>query len=147
MSTVVVVVLVITCCQSLNVMVNGQSTGDSTISGTVRCGSGCAAVGLASGDPINAAGSVVAVMTMRLDPYTGYPRPDLPISRSVGASFDTSAHGHYALQGLLPGIYDLYASANGYKMVMIASGVTVHGGQSLSYDASVTPCPSTGSCT
>jgi hypothetical protein len=75
---------------------------------------------------------------MALDPKTGYPRPDLPLTNAQ-ASFDALAHGQYVLQGLLPGSYDLYVYANGYQPVRVASGFTVHAGQSLHYDAYVTP--------
>jgi len=122
-------------------IVKGQLT--STISGTIRCGTACDTVGLSDGSPINVGGRVVAVMTIPFDPNTGDPRPDLPTTNAQ-ASFDGSAHGQYELQGVLPGIYDLYASANGYRTVLVVSGFTVHPGESLSYDAYLTPCPPSG---
>lgn len=138
-------ILVLLALVAQNVIVNGQS-GNSSISGTVRCGGdACFAVGLAYGDPINAAGKVVAIMTTALDPNTGYARPDLPTTNAQ-ALFEVSAHGHYMLQGLLPGVYDLYAAANGYHTTLVESGFTVHVGQSLFLDAYVTPCPIIG-CT
>ena len=89
-----------------HVIVMGQST--STISGTVRCGTGCDAIDLPDGSPIDANFRIVAVMTVALDPNTGSPRPDLPTT-NADTSFDASALGQYELRGLLPGIYDLYA--------------------------------------
>jgi hypothetical protein len=76
-------------------------------------------------------------MTMALDPLTYAPNPDLSTT-DVNTTFDASAQGHYELQGLLPGIFDLYVFANGYQTALFASGVTVHSGQNLSYDAYVT---------
>ena len=144
-SSAACVSLVLICGLSWTAIVNGQSNEYSTITGTVRCGGVCDTVGLSYGSPINAAGRIVAHMTMALDPYTGSTRPDLPTT-DAQTSFDASAHGHYELQGLLPGIYDLYAFASGYQTVLVASGVTVHPGQSLSFDAYMTPCPPNG-CT
>lgn len=132
-STALVVILVLICVQSLPVIVNGQSGGTSTISGTVRCGSGCSTVGLNYGDPIQSAGRVAAHMTVALDPYTGAQRPDLPTTDGQ-TSFVAADHGQYEVQGLNPGIYDLYAFATGYRDTLVASGITVHPGQSLHYD-------------
>jgi hypothetical protein len=126
-------------------IVKGQST-TSTISGTVRCGTGCDAVDLPDGSPIDADFRIVAVMTIALDPNTGSPNPDLPTT-NADTSFDASALGQYKLQGLLPGIYDLYAYANGYQTTLFAQGVEVHEGQNLSYDAYVKPCSSSGCLT
>lgn len=124
-------------------IVNGQAT--STIQGTVRCGTGCNTFGLSDGSPINVAGKIDAVMTMALDPNTGAARPDLPLTNSH-TTFDASANGQYVLQGLLPGIYDLYASANGYQMTLVQSAITIHLGQTFHYDAYLMPCPPSG-CT
>lgn len=135
------VLMILICFHSLNAVVNGQST--ATISGTVRCGGGCSAFGLAYGDPVNVAGKVVAVMTMALDPYTGAARPDLPVTNAK-TSFDASASGQYVLQGLLPGVFDLYASANGFQLALVQSGITVHGGEILHFDAYLIPCPGPG---
>jgi hypothetical protein len=56
-----------------------------------------------------------AVMTAVLDPYTGAPRPDLPLRDSVGY-FDLTE-----FNGLAAGIYDLYMSAPGYRKTLIYS--------------------------
>ena len=124
-----------------HVIVKGQST--STVSGTVRCGTGCYAVDLSDGSPIDSDFRIVAVMTIALDPDTGSPNPGLPTT-NANASFDASALGHYELQGLLPGIYDGYVYANGYETTLFASGVKVLGGQNLSFDPYVNPCTGSG---
>jgi hypothetical protein len=108
----------------------------STISGTVRCGGGCDTVGILQGEPIDVAGSIFAFMTMALDPYTGQPRPDLLIKHAQ-TSFDASAYGRYELQGVEPGIFDLWVSATGFPRILFASGVTVYADQNLSIDAYV----------
>ena len=56
-------------------------------------------------------------MTTRLDPYTGQARPDLPTVDAVGY-FNATAQGHYEVEGLAPGVYDLYASAAGYPQTL-----------------------------
>lgn len=135
-----------------NVIVNGQ-TSTGTISGTVICGAGCDTVGLSFGQPINVAGKVYAQMSEQLDPYTGFAVtmcPSSPPGQSSWmsgcvngqTSFGASANGHYELQGLQPGIYTLYASAQGFPVIVFASGVTVNPGQSLTIDAFV--CTSSG---
>ena len=62
--------------------------------------------------PLGEAGRVYAKMTTRLDPYTGQQRPDLPLVDAV-AYFNATAKGHYEVEGVAPGVYDLYASAAG----------------------------------
>ena len=130
-----------------------DSLTSSTISGTVRCGGGCASVGLVYGEPIDVAGNVYAQMSVEADPYTGYAIGTCPIMppgqpspvqgcTNAQASFDPSAHGHYELQGLEPGWYSLYASANGFPTIFFAANVTVKANQNLSIDAYV--CTSSG---
>ncbi len=92
------------------------------------------------GQPVQEAGRVEAVMTTRLDPYTGQARPDLPLVNAVGY-FNATAHGHYEVEGLAPGVYDLYASAAGYPKTLIESGFTVLKGQSLHFDGYLQPGP------
>jgi len=125
-------------------IVAGQST--STISGTVRCGGGCDTVGLLYGEPIDVAGHILAWMDVALDPYTGQPRPDLPTTNAQ-TSFDATARGRYELQGVEPGIYDLYAGTgvgpeNAFPMILAVSKLTVHANQNLSIDLYV--CSSSG---
>ena len=88
--------------------------------------------------PVQEAGTVYATMTMRLDPYTGQQRPDLPTVDAV-SYFNATAQGHYELEGLAPGIYDLYASAAGYPKTLIQTAVTVLKGQSLHFDGYLQP--------
>ena len=90
--------------------------------------------------PVGEAGRVDAKMTTRLDPYTGQARPDLPTVDAVGY-FNATAHGHYEVEGLAPGVYDLYASAAGYPQTLIESGFTVLKGQSLHFDGYLQPGP------
>ena len=90
------------------------------------------------GQPIAEAGTVYAKMTTRLDPYTGQQRPDLP-TVDAAAFFNATANGHYELEGLAPGIYDIYASAAGYPEELIQSNTTVLSGQSLHFDGYLQP--------
>ena len=90
--------------------------------------------------PIAEAGKVWAHMTTRLDPYTGAQRPDLP-TVDAQAYVNATDHGHYEVEGLAPGIYDLYASAAGYPQTLCASGITVLKGQSLHFDCYLQPGP------
>jgi hypothetical protein len=107
------------------------------ITGTIRYGGYNASL---YGQPVQEAGRVYAKMTTRLDPYTGQNRPDLPLVDAVGY-FNATATGHYEVEGLAPGTYDLYASAAGYPQALLASGVTVLKGQSLHFDGYLQPGP------
>jgi len=88
--------------------------------------------------PVQEAGRVYAKMTTRLDPYTGQARADLPKVDAV-AYFNATAQGHYEVEGVAPGVYDLYASAAGYPQTLIASGITILKGQSLHFDGYLQP--------
>jgi hypothetical protein len=90
--------------------------------------------------PIAEAGKVWAHMTMRLDPYTGQSRPDLP-TIDAQAYVNATANGHYELEGLAPGVYDVYAEAAGYPQTLCVSGITVLKGQSLHFDCYLQPGP------
>jgi len=92
------------------------------------------------GQPIAEAGEVFATMTMRIDPYTGQNRPDLGL---IGAQafVNATANGHYELEGLAPGVYDIYAQAAGYPTTLCSSSVTVLKGQSLHFDCYLQPGP------
>jgi len=90
--------------------------------------------------PVKEAGRVYAKMTTRLDPYTGQARPDLPKVDAQGY-FNATAKGHYEVEGVAPGVYDLYASAAGYPQTLIASGVKILRGQSLHFDGYLQPGP------
>ena len=90
--------------------------------------------------PIAEAGMVSAHMTMRIDPYTGQNRPDLP-TIDAQAFVNATANGHYELEGLAPGVYDVYAEAAGYPQVLCESSITVLKGQSLHFDCFLQPGP------
>jgi len=92
------------------------------------------------GQPVQEAGRVWAKMTMRLDPYTGQQRPDLPTIDAIGY-FNATATGHYEVEGLAPGIFDLYASAAGFPQTLCQSAVTILRGQSLHFDCYLQPGP------
>ncbi len=92
------------------------------------------------GLPIEEAGQVLAKMTTRLDPYAGAQRSDLP-TVDAQAYVNATATGHYEVEGLAPGIYDLYASAAGYPQTLCATGITVLKGQSLHFDCYLQPGP------
>jgi cytochrome c oxidase subunit 1 len=47
--------------------------------------------------------------------------------------------GHYELEGVAPGVYDIYASAAGYPEVKIASNIRILKGQSYHADGYVIP--------
>ncbi|HXX72914.1 MAG TPA: carboxypeptidase-like regulatory domain-containing protein [Candidatus Acidoferrales bacterium] len=107
------------------------------LTGTIRYGGYNATL---YGQPVGEAGRVYAKMTTRLDPYTGEARLDLPLVDAAGY-FNATAHGHYEVEGLAPGVYDLYASAAGYPQTLCASGVTVLRGQSLHLNCYLQPGP------
>jgi len=86
------------------------------------------------------AGKVWAHMTMRIDPYTGQNRPDLA-TIDAQTFVNATAHGHYELEGLAPGVYDIYAEAAGYPQLLCTSGITVLKGQSLHFDCYLQPGP------
>jgi hypothetical protein len=91
------------------------------------------------GNPINLAGRVRAV-GVAIDPY----QSNFPTTgRQVEARgyFNESAMGHFEVEGIAPGVYDLFASAAGYPEQLIASGVTILPGQSLHLDGYLNPGP------
>ena len=92
------------------------------------------------GQPIGEAGRVWAKMSMRIDPYTGQQRPDLPTIDAIGY-FNATADGHYEVEGLAPGVYDIDAEAAGYPQALCTSSVTVLKGQSLHFDCYLQPGP------
>src|SRR5208282_5601621 len=57
------------------------------------------------------------------------------------AYFNATAKGHYEVEGIAPGVYDLYSSAMGYPKTLIESGFTVLKGQSLHFDCYLQPGP------
>src|SRR5208282_4472285 len=82
------------------------------------------------GLPIQLPGKVRAV-GVAIDPITG----ELT-GRTVEARgyFNATNQGHYEVEGIAPGIYDIYASAAGYPEQKVAENVHVLRGQSLHTD-------------
>jgi hypothetical protein len=107
------------------------------VTGTIRYASFNATL---YGQPVGEAGRVWARMSMRIDPYTGQQRPDLPTIDAIGY-FNATADGHYEVEGLAPGVYDIYAEAAGYPQTLCTSSVTILKGQSLHFDCYLQPGP------
>jgi hypothetical protein len=115
------------------------------ITGTIRYGGYNSTL---YGTPIQEAGMVKAVMTSKLDPYTGAkltgPLTDAKAyfnGTFTNATGTWGSNGHYELEGVAPGIYDIYAEAAGYPQALIAAGVQVLKGQSLHFDGYLNPGP------
>jgi hypothetical protein len=121
------------------------------ITGTIRYGGYDPAL---YGNPIEQAGMVWAKMTSKFDPYTGatlgtcpdHTSPTDAFDHSTGCYdawgfFNSTAMGHFEVEGVAPGVYDLYAEAAGYPLDLIASGVQVLKGQSLHFDGYLNPGP------
>ncbi|MEM3732854.1 MAG: carboxypeptidase-like regulatory domain-containing protein [Candidatus Bathyarchaeia archaeon] len=66
-----------------------------------------------------------------------------PEGRHVEARgyFNASAKGHFEIEGVAPGTYDIYASAAGYPERKVAEGVKVREAQSLKLDIYLEPGP------
>jgi len=105
------------------------------IYGTVKYGDG-SNVGL-YGKPLHLPGMVRAI-GIADDPYTS-----TPTSRPVEARgyFNASAQGNFEVEGVAPGLYDLYASAAGFPEQKVAENIKLCRGQSLSLDISLEPGP------
>ena len=99
------------------------------ISGTVRYGD--AANDVLYGNPLSLPGKIRAV-GFASDPVTG----ELT-GRAVEARgyFNGSAKGHFEIEGVAPGVYDVFASTAGYPEQKIAENVRIFRGQSLTLDA------------
>jgi hypothetical protein len=97
------------------------------ISGTIRYGDLNSTL---YGRPINLPGVARAVGVAN-DPLTTQ-----PTGRAVEARgyFNSTAGGHYEIEGVAAGVYDIYASAAGLPEQRIAQNVRVARGQSLQYD-------------
>jgi hypothetical protein len=121
------------------------------ITGTIRYGGYNSTL---YGLPMMEAGMVWAKMTTKTDPYTGgtvatcpdHTSPTQAFDHSKGCYdawgfFNSTAEGHFEVEGVAPGVYDLYAEAAGYPLDLIASGVTVLKGQSLHFDGYLNPGP------
>jgi len=125
-------------------LVKGE-TDPAIITGTIQYGGYNASL---YGLPVEEAGQVWAHMTTKLDPYTGSKiidcsggtlmAPTAGCTDAVGY-FNATARGHYEVEGVAPGVYDIYAEAAGYPQTVIASGVTVLKGQSLHFNGYLQP--------
>ena len=102
------------------------------VTGTIRYGGWNTAN---YGSPVTLPGRVRAV-GLAEDPYTGGTTGRPVEGRSY---FDAAWNGHYELEGLAPGIYDIYASAAGYPEIKIASSVRLLKGQSYTFDGYLIP--------
>lgn len=105
------------------------------IYGTIRYGE--RAYPTLYGSPIELPG-VVRAVGIATDPYEGD-----PTNRAVEARgyFNGSAEGHFEVEGVAPGIYDLYASAAGLPERLVAHDIRLLRGQSLSIDLYLNPGP------
>jgi len=100
--------------------------------GTIRYGGSHQAL---YGVPLWLAGRV-RVSGLAIDPATGR-----MLRRAVEARgyFNASSRGHYEVEGVAPGIYDIYASASGFPERRVAVGVRIERGQSLALDLYLRP--------
>jgi hypothetical protein len=53
--------------------------------------------------------------------------------------FNASTRGHYEVEGVAPGVYDLYASSAGFPEQKVADSISLHKGQSLTLDFYLRP--------
>ena len=69
--------------------------------------------------------------------YATHPVSGELTGRAVEAHgyFNSSSRGHFEIEGVAPGIYDIYASAAGYPELKVAENVRIYRGQSLMMDA------------
>ncbi len=102
------------------------------ITGTLRYGGWNTSL---YGQAITLPGRVRAVGTAD-DPYTGK-----STGRPVEARgyLDAAWNGHYEVEGVATGTYDVYASAAGYPEIKIASNIKILKGQSFHLDGYLTP--------
>ena len=104
------------------------------ITGTIRYGSFNTSL---YGGPIDLPGRVRAV-GVAIDPY----QPGIQTTgRQVEARgyFNASASGHFEVEGVAPGVYDVYASAAGYPEQLIASKIVILSGQSIHLEGYLNP--------
>jgi hypothetical protein len=114
-------------------MVKGE-VDPAIIWGTVRYGGANTSL---YGLPLNLPGRVRAI-GIATNPTTG-----LVTGRSVEARgyFNATSQGHFEIEGVAPGVYDIYASAAGFPERKIAQSTKVFRGQSLNLDAYLQPGP------
>ena len=114
------------------VLVTG-SIDPAIITGTIRYGTFNVTL---YGRPINLPGRVRAVGTV-IDKF--HPTSENGLSVEARGYFNASAEGHFEVEGLAPGVYDLYASAAGYPEELIQSKVFLLPSQSLHLDGYINP--------
>jgi hypothetical protein len=105
------------------------------IYGTLRYGEFASPV--LYGEPIRVPGMIRAVGTA-IDPITNE-----PTNRRVEARgyFNGSSGGHFEIEGVAPGIYDIFASAAGFPEQLVSNSIMVIRGQSLLSDFYLNPGP------
>ena len=98
------------------------------ISGTLRFGD--TSNGTLYGLPLDLPGRVRAVG------YATNPTTGEPTGRGVEARgyLNATSQGHYEIEGVAPGTYDIYASAAGFPEQKIAEDVRIRRGQSFTLD-------------
>jgi hypothetical protein len=103
------------------------------VEGTIRYGgySGVSYYGM----PIALPGRV-RLVGRAIDPFT-LATTNRPVE--ARGYFNGTANGHFEVEGVAPGIYDIYASCAGYPEKLIQTGVTILKGQSYHIDAYLTP--------
>lgn len=106
-----------------------------TLTGTIRHGDSSR---LLQDQPMSEAGKVWLHMTSKLDSSTGNELTGYPLVDAVGY-FNARAKGHYEVEGVAAGVYDVYASAGGYPNQLIATGMRVLKGQSLLLNGYLNP--------
>jgi len=87
------------------------------------------------GLPLQLAGHVRAV-GVAIDPNTGKLLAKPVEARSY---FNASSKGHYEVEGVAPGVYEIYASAAGFPEQKVAQDIRVLKGQSLALDLYLKP--------
>ncbi len=80
----------------------------------------------------------VRLVGQAIDPYDPK-RPVLARKVEARGYFNASARGHFEVEGVAPGVYDILASAAGYPEQLIASKVTLLAGQSFHIDGYLQP--------
>ena len=113
------------------VLVKGE-VDPAIITGTIRYGGWNTAV---YGNPVALPGRVRAVGYAD-DPYT-FKSTGRPVE--ARGYFDAAWSGHYEVEGVAAGVYDIYASAAGFPEIKIASNVKILKGQSYHVDGYLIP--------
>jgi len=103
------------------------------ITGTIRYGGSNTTV---YGQPVTLPGRVRAV-GIADDPYNPVKSTGRPVE--ARGYFDADWGGHYEIEGVAPGVYDIYASAAGYPEIKIVSNVKILRGQSYHTDGYLIP--------